>query len=161
MSKLFAVVFALLLSLSSCIAPEGGDPRVSLPSLEQMSQPQFEEVCLHVKVFTQDSVALLIESKKISSDRIGELGAMMGGIVADPGLLNDPHPFTRWIEASGPEGKRLLSVVLLAEDLIRLHWDLGPVGVPLTDRSRRLLQAIVDGLKDAAIITAAPSSTQA
>ena len=156
MKILLAAILCIPLAFS-CLSPRGGDP-VQLPAIEQMSDAQFGEVCLHVKIFTRDSVVLLLETGRASRESVLDLANMMQIVLVSEGVLNDPHLFTKFIDSTTPKGRALLSTVILAEDLIRLHWDTGLIGFPLSDRTKILLQAIVDAFKDATFSDSSPST---
>lgn len=147
-SQLSGVLLALLLVIVPLgCRTEGGGPAVALPQLEQLSEPDFNEVCLHTEVYTADAFRILVASGATNIEDVLELANFLQQVVSLEGLLNDPHLITKIIKSDSPKGKAALSAVLLAEDFIRLHWDIGPPGLPISQRTRTLLQSLVEGMK--------------
>lgn len=150
MKYILALAFVLL-GLSGC-RTEGGGPTVALPQLESLSEPEFTEVLLHTEVFSKDAFAALVATQTVKAEDLIDFSAFLSAALAvSQDIVTGPHPITSLIKAQGPKGKAVLSAVLLIEDFIRLRWDFGPAGSPLSERTRLLLQAIADSAREAGL----------
>lgn len=150
MKYILALAFVIL-GLSGC-RTEGGGPTVALPQLESLSEPEFSEVLLHTEIFSQDAFNALIATQTVKAEDLIDFAAFLSAALAvNQDIATGPHPITSLIKAQGPKGRAVLSAVVLIEDFIRLRWNTGPVGEPLSERTRLLLQTIADSARQAGL----------
>lgn len=151
MKHLLVLAFVLL-GLSGC-RTEGGGPAVALPQLESLSEPEFAEVLLHTEVFSKDAFQALIATQAVKAEDLIDFAAFLSAALAVHGdaLTSGPHPVTALIKAKGPKGTAILSAVVLIEDFLRLRWDFGPAGSPLSERTALLLQTIAESARQAGL----------
>ncbi len=138
---LVAFILSVCFLCPSC-ATMGGDPKVSLPQLEALPDDQFAGVLVQTQRFAEDVFMALILTEAVKVEDLEDFKEILDGILAADVLVNDPHAITNLVKAKSPKGQKILATVRLVEDFIRMRWDIGPIGDPLSPRTRKILETV-------------------